>query len=170
MYVCIYIYIYIYMCVYIYIYIYIYIHIHTYTYIYIHTHYDLRDGTATAGGGLPGWRGGLLITYDIVLYIVFFLKTVCTVYTHIYIYIYICVCVYIYIYIHTITIYTLRAWRTSVRRRPPGPSRCAISMVAIFYAFSLFCEIVISLLSLQNRQEQSSTYFRGGKRDCRRRD
>ena len=36
------------------------------------------------------------------------------------------------------------------------------NMVAIFYPFSLFCEIVISLLSLQNRQEQSSTYFRGG--------
>ena len=34
-------------------------------------------------------------------------------------------------------------------------------MVAIFYPFSLFCEIAISLLSLQNGQEQSSTYFRG---------
>ena len=34
------------------------------------------------------------------------------------------------------------------------------NIVAIFYPFALFCEIVSSLLSLQNHQEQPSIYFR----------
>ena len=32
-------------------------------------------------------------------------------------------------------------------------------ILAIFYPFSQFCEIVASLPSLQNHQDQSSTYF-----------
>ena len=50
---------------------------------------------------------------------------------------------------------------TSVGPRPlhaAGPA--VFTAVAIFCPFGLFCEIVSSLLSLQNHQEQPSVYFR----------
>ena len=93
----------------------------------------------------------------------------------VYIYIYIYLSLYIYIYVilyyncnmlcFVISYYMMLYYMfTSLgadaseqrglheaRRRP---------IVAIFYPFSQFCEIDVSLLSLQNHQEKPSIYFR----------
>ena len=49
-----------------------------------------------------------------------------------------------------------------VARRPGRGFLSRLGMVAIFCPFGLFCEIGVSLLSLQNSQKQPPRYFRGG--------
>ena len=48
------------------------------------------------------------------------------------------------------------------RRASSGRSCSSSSMVAIFYPFSLFCEIVISLLSLQTQPSTAPNLFQRG--------
>ena len=101
------------------------------------------------------------------------------VYTYIYIYIYICKCLYtciIYIYIHTHVLRRAGAHARlrqaadrhhdgSRRRRPeasPPPPPPENPMVAIFYPFSQFCEIDISLLSLQTQPNTAPNLFQRG--------
>ena len=79
-------------------------------------------------------------------------------YTYIYIYIH----VYIYIYIHTHTV----SVPIGRRRLRSAGGACQyyynITCVAIFYPFSQFCEITISLLSLQKQPNTAPNVFQRG--------
>ena len=94
----------------------------------------------------------------------------------IYIYIYICMCIYIYIYIY-ICIYTWADYGTTcdiwAHQGPEAAAACAAErdsmlttpaedMVAIFYPFGQFCEINISLLSLQKQPNTAPNLFQRG--------
>ena len=94
-----------------------------------------------------------------------------------YIYIYSYSYIYIYIYVYVVlskeerndevitTVVRLEIIGSDGARRL-GPFRSAyppcFGIVAIFYPFSQFCEIGVSLLSLQNSQKRPPRYFRGG--------
>ena len=80
------------------------------------------------------------------------------------------VCIYIYIYIHTyIYIYIYIYVRSASERAKAGGLRDSrllmyfpYRIVAIFYPFSQFCEIDISLLSLQKQPKTASNLFQRG--------
>ena len=85
----------------------------------------------------------------------------------IYIYMYVCmyVCIYIYIYIY------MRLYKPGDDDSPPDGKRPVVLIyfharpliiVAIFYPFSQFCEIDISLLSLQKQPNTAPNLFQRG--------
>ena len=135
---CIYIYIYIYIythTLYIYIYICVYIYIYIYVCIYIYIYHYL--------------------SLSIYIYI----------YMYIYIYTHVCICVYIYIYIYIYIGPSSRRKQGAARRvfSSEGCTKYVIAcIVAIFYPFSQFCEIVISLLSLQKQPNTAPHLFQRG--------
>ena len=72
-----------------------------------------------------------------------------------------CIYTYIYIYIYIVVLAAREAvGRAAIARRPRIAS--SIIIVAIFYPFSQFCEINISLLSLQTQPNTAPNLFQRG--------
>ena len=118
---------------YVYIYIYIYTCLYIYIYIYIYTH--------------------------MCIYIHMYIYIYTYVYIYIYIYIYTYIHIYVYIYIERETGFPEASARNSRAMRKQGG---ASYIVAIFYPFSQFCEINISLLSLQKQPNTAPKLFQRG--------
>ena len=84
-----------------------------------------------------------------------------SIHIYIYIYIHIYLSLYIYIYIYA-CMYSRVAALACRSTGSAGNIPAGNIIVAIFYPFSQFCEIDISLLSLQSHPKQPNIYFRGG--------
>ena len=71
---------------------------------------------------------------------------------------------YILVVIYNMARGGLSATQARGTRRPSSAplGKTARTIVAIFYPFSPFCEIDISLLSLQTQPNTAQIYFRGG--------
>ena len=90
------------------------------------------------------------------------------VYVYIYIYVYVCTYIYIYICIHTYRHTNgvpprKKGVATGNHSRYPAICKAGHTViVAIFYPFSQFCEIGVSLPSLQKQPKTASNLFQRG--------
>ena len=104
-----------------------------------------------------------MCVYDVTSLLLLFLSLSLYVSLHVYIYIhiYVYICIYICVRLHRLLEKDLRAvaWHATAVF---VLSSCMCIIVAIFYPFSQFCEIGISLLSLQKQSNTAPNLFQRG--------
>ena len=101
-----------------------------------------------------------IYTCMVCLYVYMFIY----IYIHTYIYVYVisaCKCVVYYLFL-SLSLYIYIYTYTRIYVQPFFPNRARTNLVAIFYPFSQFCEINISLLSLQTQPNTAPNLFQRG--------